>query len=51
MHKEMRLARNLEDSLPVLKSVLREEKVNHQFTVNRSIAELDEHTRKGRSRH
>lgn len=41
-HKELRLARTLEDSLPALKSVLSEEKVHHQFSVNRSIAELDD---------
>ncbi len=40
-HKFVRLARTLEDSLPILRSVLKEEKLNHQFTVNRSIAELD----------
>ena len=41
-HGEERLARILEESLPALKSALRGERVNHQFTVNRFLIEVDE---------
>ena len=41
-HREGRLAKILEESLPALKSALQGERVNHQFTVNRSLREMDE---------
>jgi len=40
-HRFAKLAKTLEESLPRLKSVLREEKTEHAFTVNKLIAELD----------
>ena len=41
-HREERLAKILEESLPASKSALQGERVNHQFTVNRSLREMDE---------
>ena len=40
-HGEEKLARTLEDSLPTLKSALKAERENHQFTVNKFIRELE----------
>ena len=40
-HGEEKLARTLEDSLPALKLALKAERENHQFTVNKSIRELE----------
>ena len=37
-----KLARTLEESLPILKSVLDEEKAIHAFTINRLVAKLEE---------
>ncbi len=36
-----KLARTLGESLPMLKSVLDEEKTEHAFTVNQLVAKLD----------
>ncbi len=36
-----KLAKTLEESLPMLKSVLDEEKSEHAFTVNQLVAKLD----------
>jgi hypothetical protein len=43
-HRFHRLAKTLEDSLPILTLSLREEKKEHAFTVNRLLASLDRET-------
>ena len=43
-HRFHRLAKTLEDSLPILTLSLREEKKEHAFTVNRLVASLDRAT-------
>ena len=40
-HRFHRLARTLEDSLPVLRLSLEDEKKEHAFTVNQLVATLD----------
>ncbi len=40
-HRFHRLAKTLEDSLPVLRISLKKEKKEHAFTVNRLVARLD----------
>lgn len=44
-----KLARTLEESLPMLKSVLDEEKNEHAFTVNQLVARLDKLDRGNKS--
>ena len=39
-HRFTRLARTLEESLPILKTILHEEKTEHAFTVNELVAKL-----------
>jgi len=43
-HRFHRLAKTLEDSLPILRLSLREEKKEHAFTVNQLVARLDRET-------
>lgn len=45
-HGSVKLAKTLESGLPALRLALEEERVNHQFTVNQFMAELDELDRK-----
>ncbi len=44
-----KLARTLEESLPMLKSVLAEEKTEHAFTVNQLVARLDKLDRRNKA--
>lgn len=49
-HRFHRLAKTLEDSLPILRLSLAEERKEHAFTVNRLVASLDRETTRLRKR-